>query len=101
MKPLAWIFIGAIGAGATLISVTTDNDQVAIISGLVGTLSWLLFAYFSLSITTIDQSGTFHTTRYPALAAYGVAMALPNFFVALTGPLEILTNPEDLKQEVR
>lgn len=101
MNELAWILLGVIGAGATFVSVTTDNDQIAILSGLVGTLSWLLFAYGALGVTTIDQSGTLHTSRYPALAAYGVAMAIPNFFVALTGPLEILNNREQLKQEVR
>lgn len=101
MKVLAWVFVGFIGACASYISVTTDNDQVAIISGCIGLISWLLFAYFSLSITVYDTNGSPHTTRYPAMALWGLAMAAPNLYVALTGPLEILTDSSQLREEVR
>lgn len=100
MRPLALIFIGLVAAGATLISVTTDNDDIAIISGIIGSLSWFLFAYSSLSITTFE-GGTAHTTRYPALAVWGVAMAVPDVIVALTGPLEIINDRDQLREEVQ
>lgn len=100
MKLIGLIFIGVVGFGATLLSVTTDNDEVAIITGLIGTVSWLLFAFFALDVTHFDNSGNAYTTRYPALAAYGLAMAAPNFYVALTGPLQIISDTNPRKNEV-
>lgn len=100
MKLIGLIFIGVVGFGATLLSVTTDNDEVAIITGLIGTVSWLLFAFFALDVTHFDNSGNAYTTRYPALAAYGLAMAAPNFYVALTGPLQIISEKNPRKNEV-
>lgn len=101
MKLIGVIFIGLVGFGATLLSVTTDNDEVAIITGLVGTISWLLFAFFALDVTHFDNSGNAYTTRYPALAAWGLAMAAPNFYVALTGPLQLVKEQTPTKGEVR
>lgn len=100
MKVLAWVMLGLIAAGFTYLTLTTDNDQLAIISGLVAMFSWLLFGYFALGITIYDQTGTPHTDRYPAMAAYGLMMALPNLYVAITGPLEIIRDREGLRREV-
>lgn len=100
MKLIGLIFIGVVGFVATLLSVTTDNDEVAIITGLIGTVSWLLFAFFALDVTHFDNSGNAYTTRYPALAAYGLAMAAPNFYVAMTGPLQIISDTNPKKNEV-
>lgn len=101
MQVLAWLFVGLIGAGATFVSITTTDDQVAIISGLIGVFAWILFAYIALSVTTYDQAGTLHTDRYPAMTAFGLLMAMPNLFVALTGPLEIVRNRDELRSEVQ
>lgn len=101
MKVLAWVFIGLIGAVSTYISLTTDDNQMAIMSGLIGGLSWMLFAYFSLEIAVYTQNGDRVITRYPSMAAYGLAMAAPNIYVALTGPLELVRNRDtEIKQEV-
>lgn len=100
MELIGLIFIGVVGFGATLLSVTTDNDEVAIITGLIGTLSWLLFAFFALDVTHYDSNGNPLTTRYPALAVWGVAMAVPNVYIALTGPLHIISDANPRKNEV-
>jgi hypothetical protein len=100
MKVLAWIFVGLVGAGATYVTLTTDSDQLAIIGGLIGFFSWGMFAWSALSITVYD-GGTAHTTRYPAMAAYGLMLAAPNLYVALTGPLELVKDRETIKQEVQ
>lgn len=101
MKPIGWIFTGAVAAGATYVTLTTDNDLLAIISGVVGVFSWLLFAYFSLGVTIYDANGAAQTDRYPAMAAWGVMMAVPNIYVALTGPLHLVGDRERLREEAR
>lgn len=101
MKPIGWIFTGVVAAGATYVSITTENDQIAIISGLIGTVSWLLFAFYSLSITIYDANGSPQTDRYPAAAAWGLVMASPNLYIALTGPLEIVHNRDQVREEVQ
>lgn len=100
MNPTAWIFVGVIGAASTYISLTTESDDLAIIAGLIGTLSWLLFAYSALNVTFYDGSGTERVARYPSMAAFGLAMAAPNVYVALTGPLELLQNRDQMRDEV-
>ena len=88
MKVLAWVFIGAVAFIATMVTIRTNDNDTAIITGLMATLGWLLFAFFSLSITVYDVNGNPHTTRYPAMAMFGLAMAAPNIYIAITGPLE-------------
>jgi len=101
MNVLAWLFIGVIGAGATYLSLTTGNDQLAILTGLIGTVSWLLFAFLSLEVVEVS-SGVQVTSRYPAMAAWGLAMAAPNFYIALTGPLfELERQFDDIREEVQ
>lgn len=99
MTPLGWVFVGAVGIGATYISLTTDSDQLAIVSGLIGLVTCLLFAFLSLEIV-LYEDGIETTKRYPAMAAWGLAMAAPNLYVALTGPLEIVRDRDQLREEV-
>lgn len=99
MNQLPWLFIGALAACATYISVTTTDDQTGIISGLFGTLAALTFAYHSLAVTVISN-GSVHVSRYPELAVLGLALASPNLFVALTGPLAIAADPDKIREEV-
>jgi len=100
MNQLPWLFIGTLAAAATFISVTTTDDQIGIISGLLGALTGFTFAYHSLSVTVYSQ-GTAFVSRYPELAALGLALAAPNLFVALTGPLEIVRDRDQLQNEVQ
>ena len=101
MKILGWVFTGLVAAGATRLAVTTDNDNIAIVSSSLGLVSWLVFAFFSLSITIYDQTGSPHTDRYPAMAAWGLAMAAPNLYILIEGPLEKVKDRERTTREVR
>lgn len=100
MKPIGWVFVGVVAAGATYVTLTTDNDQLAIISGLIGMLSWLMFSFLSLEIIIYDGAGGEQITRYPSMTAWGLAMAAPNLYVALTGPLHIIRDRDQLRSEV-
>lgn len=94
------IFLGIVALVATTITLRTADDQLAIIAGLVGTLSWSLWAYSALNVVAVSGGSEF-AYSYPSLAAFGVAMAIPNLFVALTGPLSIARNREQLTNEVQ
>jgi len=101
MQLIGLIFLGVVAAGATLLSVTTENNDIAIITGVIGSITWLLFAFFALDVTIVDDAGSVSKVRYPALAAWGVMMAVPNAYVALTGPLQIISDTNPRKNEVR
>jgi len=89
MLQLTWLFIGALAALATAFTLRTADDQTAIMSGLIGMMTWLLWGYSALNVIVYDGSGNALSNSYPALAALGVMLALPNLFVALTGPLAV------------
>lgn len=101
MQLIGLIFIGVVAAGASYITLTTSNNDVAIVAGLIGCFSWLLFAFFALDVTVFDDSGAAQTVRYPALTAWGLMMAVPNVYVALTGPLEIISEQAPRKNEIQ
>lgn len=100
MLQLTYLFVGLIAAVATFQTIRTADDQVAIISGLIATMAWLLWAYSSLNVIVYDGSSNPIAAAYPSLAAFGVMMAIPNLYIALTGPLRIARDPNDLAQEV-
>lgn len=100
MIQLNWIFLGVVGLIATVQTIRTIDDQVAIASGLMGTIAWLLWAYSSLHVVVVSN-GTEFVYEYPSLAMFGVLMAIPNLFIALTGPLRIAADPRQLAEEVR
>lgn len=101
MQELALLFLGAVGAGASYVSLSrASDDQLLILAGLIGTVTWLLFAYSALAQVDISANGVITPQPDPALAVWGVMMAAPNFYVALTGPLEIIKNPRQLQSEV-
>lgn len=100
MQELTWVFLGVIAAAATYVALSTPDDQRVIIFGLIGFLTWGLFAYGALSVQHVSANGVISIHRYPALTAWGLMMAAPNFYVALTGPLELVRNPRELQGEV-
>lgn len=99
MNVIAWVFLGTFAAAWTYLSQTRESDdQLLLISGLIGGFSWLLWSFYALDVTPVTGGAV---ERYPAMAAFGVGIAAPNFYVALRGPLEIVKNREALGQEVR
>lgn len=100
MTPLILAFLGIVALVFTGLTLTTADDQTAIISGLLGATTWTLWAYSTLNVT-IYSGGSEFTESYPAFAALGLALAAPNAFVALTGPLMLAKNPDAIAEEVR
>lgn len=87
-----WVFIGLTALVFTLRAANAfprEDDDRAIVYGSVGFLSSLLFAYQSLNVVVYEGGSTF-THQYPAMALFGVALAMPNLYIVLTGPIAIV-----------
>jgi len=98
-----WLFIGVIGIGSTTIALSTqsegarlwpNDDAVAIISGVVGFISWGLWTYGTLNIEVAGDS-TVYTFSTPAVTYFGIALALVPAYIALTGPVNIINRTRD------
>jgi hypothetical protein len=93
MRPLPWAFIGLVAmlwtlvavVGPTIVDDVEQADLLGIVAGVASVLAWGMWAYLAFSIRL--QDGTI--VSYPAVALFGVAMALPGGYVALTGPFEL------------
>lgn len=96
----SWIFTGLVATVATVITLQTAEEEVAIASGLIGFFAWLLWGYSALNVVT-HSGGTEFAFQYPSMAVFGVLMAVPNLFVALTGPLRIASQGTDLAKEMQ
>lgn len=96
-----FIFVGLVAAAAAFLTLRTADDEIAIISGLIGTIAWLLWGYSALNVVVYDGSGNPLSSAYPSLTAFGVLMAIPCLFVALTGPLRIARSRDQLAKEMQ
>lgn len=91
---MIWITFALVGAfglvisGATLLTRLDD-----IVGSLAAMLSWLLWAYGALAVTT--QAGTYSS---PGAALLGVAFAVIMFLVLLRGTAQFLA-PEVVRGE--
>lgn len=99
MLESTWLFIGTtalLTSGVALATQTQASqyfdryaDPVAIVVGTIGVFSWGILAYGSLDITVVGDSVTYSFTQ-PSVTFWCLIMALPNLYVALTGPMESL-----------
>lgn len=94
----AWLFIGVLAVLSTGIALLTTDDDLAIISGIAGLLTWGLFAYNALEVEVVD-GGTTVTMTMPSVTIISVAFAVVPTLIALTGPVEIVSRVRDTTQE--
>lgn len=87
MLESAWLFVGGVAVVATAGALLTPDDVLAIITGVAGTVAWLIFAYGSLDVRVIGDSVTYSFTM-PSVTLFAVMMAIPPAYVMLTGPFE-------------
>jgi len=89
MLESTWLFIGLGAFLTTGVAVLTTDDGVAIMSGIVGFLSWGFLAYGSLNLKVVGDSVTYSFSQ-PGVTMWCVMMALVPGFIALTGPTDII-----------
>lgn len=86
-----WLFLGLIAFAATYVTLTTNEDDVAIMFGLVGLLTWGLWSFQSLSVVVWpDGSSSAEIYSYPMFSMWGVAMAVTCLYVVLNGPIALV-----------
>jgi len=100
MLQSAWLFIGLVAVLATTGAVLTTKDEVGMVLGIMGTLSWWMWTYASFEVTIVDGGVEFVFSQ-PIAAVFGVLVSLLPLYIALTGPIELAkqatgTHPDDL-----
>lgn len=101
MLQATWLFIGVIAALATGIAVLTSDNGVAIVAGALGFIAWGIWGFGAFDITIVTDSGGTETFTYPAVAILGFVLGVIPGYIALTGPVDLVsrardTTPEDL-----
>jgi hypothetical protein len=104
MLESAWLFIGLMGILSTGVALSTQTesvaqsgsaDGIAIISGIVGFLSWGVWTFGTLEVESVTSSGSIVTSTMPELTMLGIVFSLVPGYVALTGPVEIIRRSVD------
>lgn len=98
MLESAWLFVGRIAFGWTIVTLLaavyfdpedSSGDGLAIIGGTIGLVLWGVWTYGTLEISVVDAGSTV-TFTHPELTFLGVAMALIPGYIALTGPIDLI-----------
>ena len=112
MMQLSWLFLGVLAAIATGVAVwiatttSADGEQpprhdLGVIGGLVGFLAWSLWAYGAFTVHIPDHGGGAPIeVQYPALALFGVALAVLALMATIDHAMSLL-NPDESEGLVR
>jgi len=104
MLKSAWLFVGVVATLATVVAVVTqtqivrvfaDADGVAIVAGTVGFISWGIWTFGTLNIELLTDSGDVVSYTLPSLTMLGIVFAIVPAYIALTGPIEIVSRAVD------
>jgi hypothetical protein len=103
MLESAWLFIGRIAFVWTLVTVAaavyvdpvdTTGDALAMLGGVVGFVLWGVWTFGTLNIQVVAESVVYDFT-HPELTILGVVLALVPGYIALTGPIELISRARD------
>jgi len=100
MLESAWLFVGTVAVlstGAAVLAPVlspSDGDVLAIVLGVAGFVSWGVWTYGTLNIVVVGESVTYSFAQ-PSLTLLGVMLALVPGYVALTGPVEVVSRARD------
>jgi len=95
----AWLFMGFVGISSTGVALSTQttaaakmpaDDGIAIISGIVGFLSWGIWSFGAFNLEIATDAGSTLSYTIPSFAIFGIVLALLPGYIALTGPAEII-----------
>lgn len=92
MLQSAWLFVGLVAILATIGALLTDDDGIAIITGALGFVTWGIFAYGALNVEVAEAPEPY---VMPEVTILAVALALIPGYIALTGPVEIISRARD------
>lgn len=108
MLESAWIFLGRAAmiitiATAVVAAMSTprgDGDALTMVGGVTGFILWGMWAYGALNVEYVNNGSTFVFSN-PELTVLGIALAMIPGYLALTGPIELVSrwrnaDPDDL-----
>lgn len=100
MLESAWLFVGFVGVLITAAALYTNDNALAIVLGVLGTVTWVIWTYGAFDVTVVD-GGVELSFSEPAIAIFGIMMGLVPLYIALTGPIEaakgaVETRPDEL-----
>jgi len=99
MLETTWLFVGVIAVLATIGAVLTNDDGVAIVAGILGFIAWGVWTFGSLNVEVVTQTGDIVAFSNLAATMLGIALALIPGFIALTGPVEIVSRVRDTQMD--
>lgn len=85
----AWLFTGGLATLATIGALLTTDDGMAIITGVLGFISWGVWTFGTLEVIVVRDAVTYSYSM-PSITFVGLAFALVPAYIALTGPVEIV-----------
>jgi len=104
MLESAWLFSGALAILASGVAVSTQtqtgaqnpaSDNIAILSGIAGFITWGVFAFGSLNVEVVAQDGSVESFALPEITLLAVMFALVPGLIALTGPADTIESHLD------
>lgn len=84
-----WLFIGLVALLATGLAMLTNDNGVAIMTGVLGFVAWGYWSFGALNIEIVSNGSTIAQDQQ-AVALLGIALAMIPGYIAFTGPVEII-----------
>lgn len=100
MLESSFLFIGRIAFLWTVIVVLSSSyfdeaaNDIAIVGGTIGFVLWGVWTFGTLNVEVVAGSTVFEFAS-PALTLVGVAMAMVPGYLAITGPIELISRYRD------
>lgn len=98
MLESGWLFTGLLALLTTIAAVTTTDDAIAIMAGVLGFISWGVWTFGALNIE-VTEGSTPIVVSNPELAILGIAFSLVPAYIALTGPVDVVRRARDPSTE--
>lgn len=100
MLESSFLFIGRIAFLWTVIVVFGSSyfdraaDDIAIVGGTIGFVLWGVWTFGTLNVE-VANGATVYEFASPALTFVGIAMALVPGYLAISGPIELISRYRD------
>lgn len=101
MLESAWLLLGVMAFVWTVLNVlvssivSAETYDFVIIASTAGMIMWGVWVFAALSGVEVAGDTTVHTFNMAPVALVGLVMVLPNIYLALIGPIEILDRVND------
>lgn len=99
MLESAWLFVGLVALCVTAAAVLTSDNGVAMVAGALGFITWGVWFFGTLNVEVSDGTGGTTAYQMPSVALIGLAIGLIAGYIALTGPVELVSRVDDTRTD--